>query len=189
MITHEFELDMVPGAVNVEQWLNQYDSDFCLKIHLVARTGELSIQSGTTAKIRGTKPDGNIFIASATLDAANAIVTVAGDMQMTAVQGKSLFEIMLTLNGKELNSANFYLRVEPAAADKDSVKSDSVMRDLLDVVEDAETIIRAAENAVSAASAAEQSAKEAKEVAESFDPLTALGLEIVDGALCWVCTQ
>lgn len=54
MITYEFDLDMVPGGRRTEVWLNQYDEDFELKINLIVRQGTFTVETGTTAAIRGT---------------------------------------------------------------------------------------------------------------------------------------
>ena len=201
MLTHSFDLDMIPGIVRLERRLNQYDSDFQLAIHLVSRPGGFEIQSGTTAEIRGTKPDGNGYSAAATLDIEHAIVTVAGDEQITAVAGKCMFEITLFHGEDELNSANFYLIVERAALDKDTIVSDSVVRELIDVMDDIEEIVANANAASSNALKSEAYAvgqrngidvssddpayhNNAKYYAEQMDALlNTLGLSVVDGAI------
>jgi len=147
MIIHAFDLDMVPGGAKVERRLNQYDSDFSLRIHLVSRQGNFTIQSGTTAQIRGTKPDGNGYSVNATVDVANAIVTVTGDQQMTAAAGHGVFELTLFNNGKELNTANFVLHIERAALDKDTLASESVIRELVNVLDNSAEIIAAGQQA------------------------------------------
>ena len=203
MITHEFDLDIVPGGPKVELRLNQYDSDFVLRIHLIARTGTLSILPGTTAQIRGVKPDGNVYSADVHVDPDNNMVTVPGNVQITAASGRAVFEICLTQEEKELNTANFIINIERAPMDKDAVTSDSVVRELINVMDDLEEIVANAEAAETNALDAEawavgqrdgedvpstdeayhNNAKYyAQQAADTYD---SLGLSVVDGALCY----
>ena len=149
MIIHEYDIDMVPNGNRVDVWLNQYDDDFILKFNLYARIGELTIPSGTTAAIRGTKPDGNGFSADAVLN--EDVVTVEGDQQMTVAAGKSIFELTLYNDGKELNTANFILHIERAALDKDTPTSRSQTRELVEIEDNADELIAAATAAAGAA--------------------------------------
>ncbi len=178
MISYEFDLDMVPGGHRTKVWLNQYDEDFELVANLFARDGTFTVSSGTTVTIRGTKPDGNGFSANATIEGTK--VTIAGDKQMTAAAGKAVFEVTLYRSGKELNTANFTVVIERAALDKDTVASDSKIREFTEVWDRADEIIAAggkyesAEKAlVETANAAEASAKAAKEREDSVANLTA----------------
>ena len=141
MIIHEFDLDMIPGGSMASVRLNQYDEDFNLKINLFSRNGNFSAPSGTTALIRGTKPDGNAFSADCSIN--GTVVTVTGDQQMTAAAGRAVFELSLRRNGKELNTANFILDIEQAAMDKDTVASKSVVRELVEIMDNSEEIINA----------------------------------------------
>lgn len=165
MITYDFDLDIVPGGMCTVVRLSQYDDDFELKIRLFARKGAFTVQSGTTAAIRGTKPDGNGFSADATIDGTT--VAVPGDKQMTAVAGISTYELTLYRNGKELNSANFSVNVERAALDKDTVASDSKLREFTEVWDRADEIIAAGEQYEAAETAMRECAKEAIEAAEA----------------------
>lgn len=150
MIIHEFDLDIVPNGEKREIWLSQYDEDFILKINLYARNGVFTIPTGTTVAIRGTKPDGNGFSADGSLN--NNVVTVIGNQQMTAVAGRAVFEITLyNSNEKELSSMNFSLLIERAPLDKDTITSDSVIRELIDVTDRADEIVAAAETIEDAA--------------------------------------
>lgn len=148
MITHNYDLDVVPsGGRRLEIWLNQYDEDFQLVFALKARTGTFVVESGTTAAIRGTKSDGNGYSADAAINTESATVTVTGDQQMTVAAGRSNYEITLYKDGKELNSANFTICVERAALDKDTPTSRSQTRELVEIEDNAEEIIGAAEQA------------------------------------------
>lgn len=153
MILYSYDIDIVPGLNQgrVVVPLNQYDEDFYIEFHLVARTGIFVIENGTTAAIRGTKPDGNGFSADATVDAEHAIITVTGDQQMTVVAGTTQYELTLYCDGKELNTANFDIYVERAALDKDTVSSHSQTRELVEIEGRALDIIAAAQNVDSSA--------------------------------------
>lgn len=116
MITHEIMLSMTPypGEKPQEVNLSQSDGDFRLKVTLYSDLGELTIESGTTAALRGTKPDGTSYTKDATLN--GDVVTVPGDSNMTEVAGIGVFEVCLTRGGKALYSENFHARIEPKTA-------------------------------------------------------------------------
>lgn len=112
MITHTYDLDMTPGDDPVEIHLNKNDADFSLRFLLFSSLGELNIESGTSAQIRGTKPGGGKYTASASITISSKTVTVSGNKNMTDEVGTGVFEICLTHGGKELYSANFHIVVE-----------------------------------------------------------------------------
>ena len=143
MIIHDLKLDMVPNKNRHEIWVNQYDTDFQIRIELFASSGTVTVPEGTTAAIRGTKPDGNGYSADATV--SGNIVTVIGAEQMTVVSGKSVYELTLYKDGKEHSSVNFILRVERAALDKDTPTSRSQTRELVSIEDHADEMIAAAE--------------------------------------------
>ena len=147
MVIYSNSIDIVPGAKRVSVFLNQYDEDFRLVFKLYARTGELVLEEGTTAAVRGTKPDGNGYSADALLDLAEGTVTVLGDQQMTVVQGKASYELTLYKDGKELSTSNFTVIVERAALDKDTPTSRSQTRELVEIEDNAEELIAAANRA------------------------------------------
>ena len=151
-ITKTYQLDMAPGGVPVVVHVSQYDDDFTLVFNLYASSGTFTVESGTAAKIRGTKKDGKGYSVNAAMDVTNKKVTVTGDQQMTAVAGKNNFELTLIKGEKELNTANFVLDVERAALDRDTISSESKIMELLDVTDKADNIVNAAylvENALS----------------------------------------
>ena len=145
MISKEYTLDMTPGGMPVIVHMSQYDSDFQLIFHLYSRNGTLTIEDGTTAAIRGTKTDNHGYSVDATLSGQDVIV--AGDQQMTAAAGPNIFELTLYKDGKELNTANFIIRVERAALDKDTPASGSVLRELIDILDQTNEIIAAGQQA------------------------------------------
>ena len=78
---------------------------------------------------------------------AEGTVTVLGDQQMTVVQGKANYELTLYKDGKELSTSNFTVIVERAALDKDTPTSKSQTRELVEIEDNAEELIAAANRA------------------------------------------
>ena len=124
------KLDMTPGAVPTVVHRSQYDSDFTIIFELFARTGEFLIESGTTARLRGTKTSGTGYSVPVTLDVSAKTVTVTGDQQMTAAAGSNIFEIVLYQGDLEICSSNFILQVERAAMDADAITDETVVPEL-----------------------------------------------------------
>lgn len=159
MLVRPFSLDMVPGGVSLQIHVSQYDSDQRLDISLFSSQGTLTVPaSNVTAAIRGTKADGNGISNACTITFENGVpvVSVQITKQMTAVAGKSSFEIVLTAtdsndNSYELPSATFYLIVKRAAMDYDTVDSDSDIMEIIDVMSKADQLIEAAETIENAA--------------------------------------
>ena len=89
MITHTYDLDVVPGSVPVVVHVSQYDDDVRIVFNLYASTGVLHIEQDTTVAIRGTKPDGNGISVDCIL--SGSAVTVDLTQQMTAVNGFAIF--------------------------------------------------------------------------------------------------
>ena len=181
MITHTYELDMVPGGVQVVVHLSQYDDDFSLVFNLFARTGTLSVPNGTSVRIRGTKLDGTGYFRTLSgsygsislSDPTRPVVTVNGDKQMTAVAGAQIFELSLIYNNKELSTANFVIWVERAALDKDTVPSTSELRELISYIDQASEIIAAGQQYASYQNALEATATRAETAASSAQEASA----------------
>lgn len=133
--------------------LSQYDSDVTLEFELYASDGTFVVESGTTAVFRGSKPDKNGISVAAELESIIDpetgkniyLATVDVIPQMTAVAGRSLYELSLQKGGEELNTANFILDIERAPLDADTLPSESVIRELVDVIDKADEIMAAAE--------------------------------------------
>lgn len=142
MLTYTKMLDTMPGSIPVVIKMNQYDSDFTLVFNMYSTGGLITFDGDVTASIRGTKTDGHGYSASATIE--SNVVTVLGDVQMTTSPGDNVFEIVLTKDNKELSSANFIVRVERAALDKDTIVSQSKIRELVNVIDKTDDLLAAA---------------------------------------------
>ena len=149
MLTRTYDLDMIPGGIPLSIHLSQYDSDVTLVFQLYSSHGTLDIPANTTAEIRGTKLDGNGISAEATFEYVNSIPTVSAQVtkQMTAIAGRNTFELVLTatVGNTEYNlpSAKFYLDVERAALDYDTLESKSEIMEIQEILSDADNIIEA----------------------------------------------
>lgn len=180
MITIRTKIDMRHGAVPQVVHLSQYDSDFQLEFELYASDGSFNLESGTTVAIRGTKTDGEPFSMDATL--SGSVVTVTGThdemQQLTAAAGRNVYELTLYHSGKELNTANFIVLCERAAMDKDTMGGQSVIRELVSVIDRTDEIIAAANLAdqscqtvtqleASAQAASQNATQKASEAAQS----------------------
>ena len=116
MITHEIRLSMTPEIRKRPLVINvsQNDDSFQIVASLYSERGELTIESGTTADLRGTKPGGVAYTKSGRLN--DNRVTIIGDSELTNAAGTGVFEICLTHDGKELYSENFHVEIETQAA-------------------------------------------------------------------------
>ena len=116
MITKTYDLDIVPGRLSPTVRLSQYDERFRVQMRLYAREGDFTIESGTTAQIRGRKPNGESYTAPVSL--SGNIATINGDGNFTDSAGTGVFELCLTHNRKELYTANFTVEIEPSPAER-----------------------------------------------------------------------
>lgn len=200
MLTRTYELDMVPGGIPLSIHLSQYDSDVTLIFQLYASQGVLAIPANNvTAEIRGTKRDGNGYSAEATFAYADDIptVTVQVTKQMTAIAGKNNFELVLTAasGGSEydLPSANFYLDIERAALDYDTLESRSEIMEIQEILSDADNIIEALRvsqttqaNMAALTERAEAAAESAEEDAETASQAAGTATDAKDTAVAAV---
>lgn len=182
MIKIKRKIDMVAGNPPAVINLKQYSDDVIFEFELFASDGIFTVEPGTTVKIRGTKPDGEGYSADATLSsstdqdtgAVTYFVTHNADKQMTAAAGRCPFELCLMYDDKEVNTANFVMAVARAALDMDTPHSNSVLREFVNVNDNYQEIVDAAqiatgakETAVSAASDAINAKETAVSAAES----------------------
>ena len=155
MISTTYELSITPGGIPLVINVSQYDANSrTLVFNLKEADGVVNLPSGVHAAVRGTKPDGNGFDNDASI--SGSTVTVAVTEQMTAIAGRVFCEIYLykgtaatteqaaSSDYQQLATANFILRVERAALDKDTLVSGSTIRQLVNVIDRTDEIIAAA---------------------------------------------
>ena len=128
------KLNVSPNSFPLVIPIKQYSSDFSLKFKLYSTEGDLDIEAGATTKIRGTKRDGNGFELTGTRigNTCTFSGTKAQMQQMTAAHGRCVFEIVIENNTRELITANFYLEVQRAAMDAETVTSESIIEEFTD---------------------------------------------------------
>ena len=128
MLTIPIKLDAAPDGLCKEIRIKQYASDFKIVATLVATTGTLTIEGGTSVLLRGTKRDGHGWQLGGSR--SGTTVTFSGTheqmQQMTAIAGKNKFEVVLKNGSKELPFATFILDVQRAAMDADTVNPSQI---------------------------------------------------------------
>lgn len=112
MVEQEFSLSITPIGSPTLIHLNKDDADFQLIFHIDSRSGQFVMENNTSAQIRGTKPDGSKFQASASVSVENKTVTVTGDKNMTNIPGIGVFAICLIHAHKELYTQKFKVYIE-----------------------------------------------------------------------------
>lgn len=120
-----------------------------------------AIPTGTTARIKYYKPDGNEVLNDCAISSNKILVTYTE--QMLAASGTGKGEIMLTKDSKELKSATFYTKIVSSVYKEDGFISDKEFLSLASVL-----------NATDQASqAATTNANIAKQAATNADTATA----------------
>lgn len=158
-IFREFNINMIPGKPPLIIHVSQYESDFVYTFNLVSGKSVLAIPDTAIAVIRGTKRDGNGFSKEVSLDTENNKVVVIGEVQLTACAGRNVFELAILNNEKTICTANFFLDVERAPLDSDTIQSETVLHDLQAIINSAATATQAAEEASASAAEAAESAR------------------------------
>lgn len=129
-----------------------------------------TIPTGTTARIKYYKPDGNEILNDCTISGNKILVTYTE--QMLAASGTGKGEIMLTKDSKELKSATFYTKIvssvyktEGFVSDKEFLSMETVINDMDQAAQAATTNANIAKQA---ATNADNAALEAKKQAEEL---------------------
>ncbi len=123
MIAQTRYLNLIPDTGPLNVHCSQYDAGIrTLVFGLYKGASLFQIPEGMTAKIRGAKPDGNVFEYSMTVDAEANTVSITITEQMSVIAGDVICEVVL-FNGATdsaanvIGSANFTLIVEPSPID------------------------------------------------------------------------
>lgn len=120
-----------------------------------------AIPTGTTARIKYYKPDGNEVLNDCAISGNKILVTYTE--QMLAASGTGKGEIMLTKDSKELKSATFYTKIVSSVYKEDGFISDKEFLSLASVLNVADQ----------ASQAATTNANIAKQAATNADTATA----------------
>lgn len=87
------------------------------------------IPAGSTAVFSGTKPDGNVYSTTGTVD--GNFVIVAEAIQMTAVAGKWDAKLDIINDTHNVMTARIRVIVDPDVVDPDAIESDSDLQGLV----------------------------------------------------------
>lgn len=110
MIVHSIDIDLVPCIEKQVICLSRGDKEFSLVFNIFARTGTFSIPPGSTVELNGTRPDLQKCTKPGTI--TGTTVVVGGDTDITAVEGKGVYELTFTNSGKRMSTSNFIINVE-----------------------------------------------------------------------------
>lgn len=147
--------------------VSQFDSAWTFVFAVYMDGDRWTIPSGITVTLNGRKPDKNVFSYSGTV--SDNTVRVDGDVQMTAVAGMTICELVfLESNGKTVGTANFILAVEEAPKSPDDVESESTLpayAAILNAVSEDDESVRKAKESENKAAA---SAAEAQRILDSI---------------------
>lgn len=168
MVTYKIDLDITPGGIPKIVHVKQYQTDATLEFKLHTRRGTLNIGNVTDCSIRGTKSDGNGYSASAEeFVVSTNTVRVKLTSQMTAVAGRQPYEITVTDSTGKMITATFYLDVQRAALDGDTISA-SVIRELTNALDHTDDILQAAQDVSDAADRIEQVESDFEEAVETL---------------------
>lgn len=131
-----------------------------------------TIPTGTTARIKYYKPDGNEVLNDCTISGNKILVTYTEQMLAAAGVGKG--EIVLLKGGKELKSATYYTKIvetvyktEGFVSDKEFLSMGTVINDMDQAAQAATANAKIAETAAANANQAANSANGAASAANS----------------------
>lgn len=161
MITQSINLNLVPGGVLPIINVSQYDKGSrTLQIVLFNGVTAYQIPDGSSVTIQGTKADKTGFQYEVDSFSGN-VVTTDIEQQMTVFPGDVAIELSIAKNGDRLGTANFILRVEPAALADDTIISETELPLIEQAVEIAEHIAEYVQICEDSATAAAASASTA----------------------------
>lgn len=130
LVTQIFKLDLTPGASRPVVYASAGDIGRPFNAELYWN-GSAWTATGTTAKIRGKKPDATVFEYDATVSGSN--VTFSTTEQMTIIPGPVECEIVFSEGSNVVATANFVMIVEGSPWNPDAL-SESDVRALSDAV-------------------------------------------------------
>lgn len=173
MITQTLQLNLVPKGINQRLYATQYDyGSRSLQFEIYNGNERFTLTSGMSALIEGTKPDRHGFSYSATVNTTSNIVEADLTQQMTAVEGDTLCEIVITKSGERIGTLNFVLAVQAAGVNDNTVVSDTEIPAIIDLareqVLDAEAWANGTRNGVPIGSSDPAYEKNAKYYADNF---------------------
>lgn len=192
MLTTRYDLDVQPGGELLYVHTSQYDVGARQFIfHLINTNPDATFElpAGVQAEIRGTKPDGNGFSYEAVVDDYDVTVDITA--QMTPIAGNVRCELILYTGDPDdpdetdytqLGTANFIMVVERAALDKDTLRSNSEIRQLVNVIDNSADIIAAGEQVQGVVAQAQEYAQDALDAANAAHDSAIEAEDIINNA-------
>ena len=185
MIKYKRKISIIAGESPSPIRLSQYDSDVVIELEIYATEGILEIEPDTAVSLKGTKPDGNGISIEGELtvktDKRTAISTYTASFdvipQMTAVAGVSKYKLSLTKDDKELNTGSFTIVIDRAAMDKDTLPSESVIKEIVDTMDRTDELLAAAKSIKTA----KKDIEKIRSIMDDIDSLKATIGEITRG--------
>ena len=123
IVTQNTKLNVVPGGIIPVVHVSQYDVDRAISFTLYDGNGAAVLDSGTTASIEGTKPDGHGFSYEGTL--TDNVASFNTTQQMTVLVGAIECKLKLVKDTQIIGTAMFILDVEKAGLNESTVISDT----------------------------------------------------------------
>lgn len=181
MIECKYDLDVTPGSIPLRIYISQYDQKSrAITLRLFSSVGTFTMPDEAVAEIKGTKPDGNGF--SYLAEASGNEVVISIEKQMSVVAGLVECELVITKDEAELVTASFFLVVKKAALDKDTVKSNSEIRELLSVIDRTDELIAAGNKAEDLLELTNKKSAEIEKIKSSAEDIAARALSIASNA-------
>ena len=187
-LTHSIALDFGRDTLPITIFAKQYDKESRFVEIVPLECGkDYTLESGVTARLQLTKPDGHTVLKTATI--ANGVIKVELTEQTLAVAGTAVAEIGLYKGNSLLSSQIFYIEIKRAAYNPDAPASSDEYPALIDALGKVETSVGSANSAAAAANAAAgaansaaAAANEAAEAAEGAENVNISAMQTTTGA-------
>lgn len=187
-LTHSIALDFGRDTLPITIFAKQYDKESRFVEIVPLECGkDYTLESGVTARLQLTKPDGHTVLKTATI--ANGVIKVELTEQTLAVAGTAVAEIGLYKSNSLLSSQIFYIEIKRAAYNPDAPASSDEYPALIDALGKVETSVgsansaaAAANTAAGAANSAAAAANEAAEAAEGAENVNISATQTTTGA-------
>lgn len=159
-LTHSIALDFGRDTLPITIFAKQYDKESRFVEIVPLECGkDYTLESGVTARLQLTKPDGHTVLKTATI--TNSVIKVELTEQTLAVAGTAVAEIGLYKGNSLLSSQIFYIEIKRAAYNPDAPASSDEYPALIDALGKVETSVNSANSAAAAANAAATKAETA----------------------------
>lgn len=165
-LTHSIALDFGRDTLPITIFAKQYDKESRFVEIVPLECGkDYTLESGVTARLQLTKPDGHTVLNTATV--TDGVIKVELTEQTLAVAGTAVAEIGLYKGDALLSSQIFYIEIKRAAYNPDAPTSSDEYPALIDALGKVETSVGAANSAAKKANAAKTSAENAASAANT----------------------